>query len=74
MIEYETMRLQDGESFIVFIDSEERLKVTADGHVDSGGYSEQVTGQKTFELDTGSHLVQFSVESRRESDKIYSYW
>lgn len=38
-IEYETFRLRDDESFLVFIDSEEKLKVTKDVEADDAGFS-----------------------------------
>ena len=38
-IEYETFRLRDGEAFLVFIDSDEVLKVSSDDEIDSAGFS-----------------------------------
>ena len=73
-IEYETYRLREGEAFLVFIDSDEVLKVTADEEIDSAGFSVQKKATSTFPLKKGTHAVQFAVESRLEADLITSYW
>ena len=73
-IEYQTYRLRKGEAFLVFIDGDEVLKVTAKKEVDSGGFSVQKSSKSTFKLKKGRHLIQFSVESRNAPKVISSYW
>ena len=73
-IEYETFRLRKKEAFLVFIDSLQVLKVDAGDETESGGFSTQQWATKTFNLDKGDHLIQFSVESRIEPNVIKSYW
>ena len=56
-VEYETFRLREGEAFIVFINSDEVLKVLPDDEVDSAGFSVQKKASKVFQLKKGDYEV-----------------
>ena len=73
-IEYETFRLRDGEAFIIFIDSEQVMKVESGSDVDNDGLSRKKNDSKKFDLTPGDHLIQFSLQSTREKNPIASFW
>ena len=73
-IEYETFRLRAGEAFIVFIDSEQVMKVESGSDVDNVGLSPQKNDSMKFDLTPGDHLIQFSLQSTREKNPIASFW
>ena len=56
-IEYETYRLRDEESFLIFIDGEEMLKVTKDVEADDAGFSVQKKDSCRFQLSHGDHVI-----------------
>ena len=73
-IEYETFRLREGEAFIVFIDSEQVMKVDCGKELDNVGLSPKKNDSMKFDLTPGDHLIQFSLQSTREKNPIASFW
>ena len=72
-IDFETFNLLPEEAFVMFIDSEEVLREEAGLDV-KHGYSIQKNQIRSFPLEKGDHLIQFSVESRIQEEAIASYW
>ena len=72
-IEYETYRLQEGEHFLVFIDSIEMLRVSIYESNHNKDWRHNKRKEK-FNLEAGDHMIQFSVENVIEPDLIASFY
>ena len=72
-VEFETSRFRKGEALLIFIDGEEKFKFSP-SNFDTDGYSKKQHYERTYELNKGEHLVQFSVESRIEPEVIANFY
>ena len=70
---FETNHLREGEAFLIYINGEEKYKVVS-SNVDEHGFSSKQEQKQQFEMDSGSNLIQFMVESRIEPKLVKSYW
>lgn len=70
--EYETFRLHKDEAFLIIIDHKQVHSVFAGTEL-KDGLSVQKVDSFTYDLSKGDHLIQLSVESRREPEVVRSY-